>query len=141
MGWQVAVTVGGVATARIVSAGITIKRNTEVIHTLNNTQSPANVFAGPIEVNYKVQATVDNYTEWNQLINNTQPAIKFTASSNQGSGSTFVASSNTCAWTKATINRKGKYMMLDAELTAIANATDLGPAQFTLGAGTGVSAY
>jgi hypothetical protein len=140
LGWQVAVTVGGVATARIVSAGITIKRNTEVIHTLNNTQNPANVFAGPIEVNYKLQATVDNYTEWNQLINNTQPGIKFTASSNQGAGSTFTASSNTAAWTKATISRKGKYLILDAELTAIANATDVGPAQFSL-TNIGTSAY
>lgn len=141
LGWQTAVKVGGVSTGRIVSAGITIKRSTEVQHTLQNTQNPYAVFPGPLEVNYKISAVVENYTEWNQLINNTQPQVTFTCSSNQGSGATFVASSNTAAWTKATINRKGKYMMLDAELTAIQNSTDVGPAQFTLGANVGTSAY
>lgn len=127
LGWQTSVTVGGVATTRFVSAGVTIKRSTEVIHTLGNTQNPYNVFAGPVEANLKIQAIVENYTEWNQLINNTQPAIVLTATSTTGSSSVLTITSTSTAWTKATISRKGKYLVLDAEITGIQNSTDVGP--------------
>lgn len=127
LGWQTAVSVGGVSTTRFLSAGVTIKRSTEVIHTLGNTQNPYNVFAGPVEANLKIQAIVENYTEWNQLINNTQPSIVLTASSVSGSSSLLTITSTSTAWTKATISRKGKYLVLDAEITGIQNATDVGP--------------
>jgi len=137
MGWQATATIGGIGVTRMISAGFTIKRSTEVIHTLGNTQNPYNVFAGPVDSRIKFQAVVEDYTDWNHLINNDQPTVVVTVTDTQASSGaggiapvlTFTSTSE--AFVKGVLNRKGKYMVLDVDITSIQNATDVGPLTVT----------
>ena len=128
-GWQATTTIGAVLAPRLVSAGITIKRSVEPIHTINATQNPNTVFATDAEAQIKVKALFNDDTELNHMLNNDQVAYVQTWTSG---AIVLTMTATKAAWKKATVDRSGKYLMLDADIECVGNATDGGPLAFTL---------
>ena len=140
MGWEVAPTVGGSANAKMISASMTTKRSTTAAHTLNNTRSPYNVFAGEVEAAWKIKMIALDEVDWLHIINNDQPALQLVATSPYGGTPpilTFIHGA--AAWVKAPMDLTQKWVELDADITGFYNTADAGPEQFTLSNGVAVA--
>ena len=136
-GWEVAYTVGGVAIPRIVSLGVTLKQNVDVIHTSNSTQSPYNVFMGEREASGKATGVFIDNTELNHFLTNDQPALVATITSPTGSPAPVLQITATkTIWNKATVDRSGKYNTGNYDIEFAYNSTDGGPCAFVLTNGT-----
>ena len=137
LGWQAAYTIGGVVIPRLESVGMTLKRNTDVIHTSQGTQNPYNVFEAEAEVAIKIKGIRVDDTERNHLLNNDQPSFVATITSPTGTPSPVLTmTASKTAWKKAPPDRSGKFMQGDYDLECIYNSSDAGPCKFVLTNGT-----
>ena len=127
LGWETKCSIGGASSARVVSAGLSVKRSTEQIHTFNNTQNPYQVFAGPFDSSYKAKALFENNTDWNHLNANDQLPFVLTVTAPGGGNNPVLTMTSTIgAWVKAPIDRSQKYMQVDVDILNVYNATDGG---------------
>ena len=62
--WNGGFSLDGTANGTLMSGSINIKRNVAPIHTINNTQSPYRLWAGPIVVTGKLTFVVENNDSW-----------------------------------------------------------------------------
>jgi len=131
LGWNTSVTVAGGANARVISAEFTFKRNVTPVFTMANTQNPKTVWAGPLMLDGgKIRAIVEDNTELNYFLNNTQNALVFNA--NQSASAALALTATKGAWTNALIDRSGDFIAIDLTVDAIYNATDTGPGAVVL---------
>lgn len=133
LSWQAALSIGGTANNKMISAALTVKRSTEAIHTLRNSQSPYTDFAGPVEADWKLKVAFEDEVDWAHLNSNDQPAISLVITSVTGTPApVFTLVSDTAPWVKAPIDRTQKFMQLDSDITGVMNTTDNGPVMFVL---------
>ena len=127
--WLAVLTLGGVGMSKSNDGSIKFARTNKVIKVLNNTQVPLTVFLSSLMVTGKYKAIMDDETELNRYITNTQPS--FLVNFQQGAGAGVQQLQIQCsqaAWDKdPTITQTaGSPIEIEAEFTAIANATDAG---------------
>lgn len=137
MGWEIAPSIGGAAVPRIISSQLSIKRNSEIPHTQNNTRNPYTSLAADAEADWKIKAIMETESDWLHIINNDQPAVSMVTTSVYGSPApvlTFTHAS--AAWIKAPRDYTTKWVQLDADIRGFYNSTDQGPGFLTLLNGT-----
>ena len=137
--WQGTVSIAGTPVAYTVSGNLDVKRSVTPIYGISGTQDPYQIFVGALEVTGKFTFVMENDTELNRYLNNTQPAI--TIEWQYGSGANaigLVAEISKGAYTAATIERGQDYVQVTCDVNAMANTTDAGalggfsPIKFTL---------
>jgi hypothetical protein len=131
LGWQTAATLGGSGSTRIISAQFDFKRKVEPVFTMNNTQNPKQVWAGPLTLDgAKLRAVFEDNTEFTYFINNTQNALVFNAVQSASAAIQLTATKG--AWTNFLLDRSGDYAAVDLTVDSIYNATDAGPGALVL---------
>lgn len=122
--WVGTVTIGGVASLAVFDGELSIKRPVSAIHTVQNSQAPYKVFAGPVEVSGKLHFVMESDAELVRYLTNSQPSLSFDFA--QGSGVEVKFAMSKVAYTNAAIARDKDYIGLECDFTAIANSTDVG---------------
>lgn len=133
LGWSWNMTNAGGASTRGLSFDATVKRATEAIASSDGTQTPREVFAGPIEVDGTYKAIFENQTDMALYLNYTQTAA--TASLAQPvprGGQSLSITMSKSGWYKGKRDLGGAYVQADFSISGIYNTTDGGAVQATL---------
>lgn len=127
LGWEVSATIGGSPTTHLVDGQIDFKRKLTPRWGSGDSQTPKQIFVGPLEVSGKFTADVEDTTEHDYYKNNTQPivVVKLT---DPTSNDYIQVTMSKCAIDMAKYASGKDWMQLDANFSAIYNATDAGPA-------------
>lgn len=125
--WTGATLIGGVASAVMVEAECSIKRNLTSINTVDGTQGPRSIWGGPVMVEGKMTLVMEDDAAYLAYLNNTQPALDFSFSAGAGPLATQVKlHMSQAAYTAAEIERGKDYVEVAITFKSIANATDIG---------------
>lgn len=125
--WAGAVTLNGSATAIMADGNCNIQRTVTPIFTVDGTQRPYQLFAGPAGAEGALTLVFESDTELGYYLNNTQPALDINFTSGSGSSAVQVKLHMTkCAFTQAKIDRSKEYIELSVNYKALANTTDVG---------------
>jgi len=125
--WRGTVSIGGTAVSNAMNGNIDMKRNVTPVYGIASTQSPYQVFLGPIEVTGKITFMMENDDQLTNFLSNTQPAVVLNWA--YGSGSTELQVQATItkgAYTAAVIERGDDFVTVSIELNGQGNTTDVG---------------
>lgn len=134
LGWQWAMTNSGGTSTRGLSYELTLKRDIEAIHASTGTQQPREVFTGVLDADIKYKAIYETDTDYNQYLQalQTSPTSAALTQPLTTGGASVTFTTTTPAWTKATYDKSGTYVTLDAEISGVYNASDAGAMQVVL---------
>lgn len=125
--WTGAVSLGGSVTAVLSEGNVNITRPVTPIHTVDDTQNPYQLFAGPVTVDGSLMLVLESDAQLNYYLNNTQPVMSIDFTSGAGASLVQVKFNMTkCAFTVAKIERGKDYIELNVNYKALANTTDVG---------------
>lgn len=125
--WTGAVSLAGSATAVLSEGNVNIARAVSPIWTVDGTQNPYQLFAGPVTVSGSLLLVLESDAQLNYYLNNTQPIMVINFTSGAGASAVQVQFTMTkCAFTVAKIERGKDYIELNVNYKAIANTTDVG---------------
>jgi len=125
--WLGTVTLAGSSTAILADGNVNISRSVEPIFTVDNTQDPYQLFAGPLTVSGSMKLVYESDTQLQYYLSNTKPSCVVDFSSGAGASLVQVQITMTkCAFTMAKIDRSKDYIELDVTYKALANTTDVG---------------
>ncbi|RCH70437.1 hypothetical protein DT019_02830 [Streptomyces sp. SDr-06] len=133
LGWSWTMTNGGASSTRGLSFDATVKRATEAIASSDGTQTPREVFAGPIEVDGTYKCIFENQLDMNLYLNYTQTAA--TAALAQPvarGGQSLSLTMSKSGWYKGKRDFGSAYVQGDFSLSGIYNTTDGGAVQAVL---------
>ncbi|MFE4867732.1 phage tail tube protein [Streptomyces sp. NPDC056682] len=133
LGWSWNMTNAGGASTRGLTFDTTVKRATEAIASSDGTQTPREVFAGPIEVDGTYKAIFENQTDMNLYLQYTQTAA--TAALAQPvprGGQSLSITMSKSGWFKGKRDLSQPYVQADFSLSGIYNTTDGGAVQAVL---------
>ena len=127
--WIGTLTVGGVAVSKSNDGSIKFTRKMLVQKLMNGTQAPTTVLLTSLAVTGKYKALMDDETELTRYLTNTQPSV--VANFQQGTGATATQLQIQCSQAAYDKDPKitqasGAPVEIEAEFTAIPNATDAG---------------
>lgn len=126
--WQATTTITGTTVTNLAMASVTIKRATVVaIQTLDGNQSPYKIWSGPLGVTGTLNTVMEDDTQLNNYLNNSQPAVVITLTNGTGATQVQVVIQMTKAafmagW-KPLANSNG-YVEVNGPITAVSNTTD-----------------
>jgi len=125
--WTGTTTIAGTASTLLSEGNISLKRALTPMFTIDAAQTPYQIFQGALEVEGSLKLILEDDTQLNYYLSNTQPSLDI--SFDQGSGGTLTQVKFTmtkCAFQVAKIDRSKDYVELDVNFKAIANTTDKG---------------
>lgn len=125
--WVGTTTIAGSLSLKLQSGNINIKRPLTPIHTVDGVQAPYQIFQGAVSASGSLTFIMEDDTELNYYLNNTQPSLVLNFT--QGTGSTLTqiqATMTKCAFKMAKVTRSQDYVEIEVDYTAIANTTDVG---------------
>jgi hypothetical protein len=125
--WTGATTIAGSASANLAEGTIDIKRPLTPIFTVNNTQSPYQIFQGAVSVEGTLLLVMEDDTQLSYYLNNTQPSLDINFTQGTGATATQVKFHMTnCAFEVAKVERSKDFVELSVSYKAIANTTESG---------------
>jgi hypothetical protein len=125
--WTGTVSLGGSVTAVVSEGNVNISRPVTPIHTVDDTQNPYQLFAGPVTVEGSLMLVLESDAQLNYYLNNTQPVLAIDFASGAGASAVQVKFNMTkAAFTVAKIERGKDYIELNVNYKALANTTDAG---------------
>lgn len=125
--WTGAVTLAGSVTAIMAEGNVNISRPVTPILTVDDTQRPYQLFAGPVTVDGSLLLILESDTQLNYYLNNTQPSLLIDFTEGSGASARQVQFNMTkCAFRVAKIQRSKDYIELTVDYQAQANTTDAG---------------
>ena len=137
--WTGNVTIGGTSIGYVKTANVDLSRKSEVIFTINGTQSPYQVFVSDFSSKGKITFIMQDDTELTRYLNNTQPTINFNFSTGTGATATQVMFNLTKgAYTTSAYDRGSDHVEIMVDFEGMGNTTDAGasagysPIKFTL---------
>lgn len=126
--WQAAASINSVTVPNVLQADFSIKRPVEAIQTLDGSQQATVIWAGPLETTGNLLTTMEDDTNLNLYLNNTQPPVTFTLTNGTGASQVQVQLQMTkCQFTDAwapTITGGKGYVEMGGPVNAVANTTD-----------------
>jgi hypothetical protein len=120
------ITIGGVSYSKYSDFEITVNRAAEAILTVNGTQSPFAIFAGPLDVNGTLTAVYQGSTD-NDLVSfltNAQPAMTIKSSPVGDTVHGYTFQTSVVAYDDVAV-AGNKWMELKATWKAMANTSDV----------------
>lgn len=125
--WTGLVTLGGSSFTTVTDGELTIKRPVTVVNTVNNTQSPAQLWSGPVSVDGKLTVVMESDAQLTNYLSATDQALVLNFSGGAGAAAYQVQFTMTkCKYQAAEIGRGKDYVELALTFTAHANSTDIG---------------
>ena len=125
--WEGATSIAGSAAANLAEGTINIKRELSTIFTVNNSQAPYQIFQGAVEVEGALTLVMEDDTQLQYYLSNTQPALDIDFTQGTGATQTQIKFHLTkCAFEVAKIERSKDYVELSVNFKGIANTTDAG---------------
>lgn len=125
--WVGTTTIAGSLSLKLQSGNVNIARPLTPINTVDGSQNPYQVWQGAVNVSGSLSFIMEDDTELNYYLNNTQPSLALDFSQGTGSTATQVKFQMTkCAFKVGKVNRGQDYVTVDVDYTAIANTTDVG---------------
>lgn len=125
--WTGTVTLASSVTAILAEGNVNIQRAVTPIHTVDGTQNPYQLFAGPLTVEGSLLLVMESDTQLGYYLSNTQPPLSIDFTSGSGASAVEVKFQMTkCAFTVAKIERGKDYIELNVNYRAQANTTDAG---------------
>ncbi len=125
--WVGAVTLAGSVTAVMAEGNINISRPVTPIMTVDNTQRPYQLFAGPVMVDGSLLLVLESDAQLAYYLNNTQPSLVINFTEGAGANLRQVQFTMTkCGFRVAKIQRSKDYIELAVDYQAQANTTDVG---------------
>lgn len=126
--WVGTVTVAGGLILNCQVGELTIKRNANIIHSVDGSAAPYAVFVGPVVVEGKMTIIAEIDTELNRYLSNTQPSLVFNWTTGAAAALTQIrATMSKVAYTTGAIKRGNDYITTEIGYKAIMNTTDVGP--------------
>jgi hypothetical protein len=122
--WQAAFTIGGIANARVIDWGLSLKAPNDQIFGMANTQSPTAAVSDQLTAVGTAIVVPDDYTEFNYYLNNTQPALSVAL--DNGSTRTTFQMTKTGIINPTVLEHNGNYTLLKLVYEDISNSTDAG---------------
>lgn len=110
---------------------MTLKRNTEIVWGSGNSQTPAYIVPGPVEVTGKMTFGAVDETDWLLYFSNTQPITSLTLQ-DSGTDSVQIVMTKTAFMDPTAVERTKEYPMINASFESLYNATDAGPVAITV---------
>lgn len=127
VGWQGAVTIGGIVQTGVLDGEVTIKRTVTVINGIDGTQNPSQLWAGPVQVDGKATLVMEDDTQLTSYLTNGRPAIDFNFTAGAGAAAVQLQlHMSKCSVSAADITRGKDYVEIPITWTALANITDIG---------------
>lgn len=125
--WEGQVTLAGSVTAIMAEGNVNIQRPVTPIMTVDGTQRPYQLFAGPVSVDGAMLLVMESDAQLNYYLNNTQPSLAIDFSAGAGASAVQLKYQLTkCAFTVAKVERGKDYIELNVTYRGIANTTDVG---------------
>jgi hypothetical protein len=125
--WTGAVSIAGAASIKMAEGNIAISRDVTPIFTVEDTQRPYQVFAGPLRVEGSMLFVTESDAELNYYLNNTQPVVVVDFTQGASTALTQVQFTlSKCAFTIGKIERSKDYVETNVTFKGIANTTDAG---------------
>jgi hypothetical protein len=126
--WNVVTTLGGVGSSAYSEISLDIKRATEMIPTINGTQSPAGIFGGPVTVSGTLTALYQGYAadaHVQDQLANTQPILAIVASPVGDAIHSVKFQMSKIVFDDVAVSGTNKWMEVRATFKALANAADV----------------
>lgn len=123
--WTGLTTIGGTITPTLISGDMTIQRAVNAINTVDGTYQPYRIYAGQLGVSGKLTFVMEDDSQLNNMISNSQPSLDLNFST--GSGASLQAIQLHCskaAWTSAKPTFGADYVQVDVNYQGLANTTD-----------------
>lgn len=125
--WTGTTTIAGSVSTLLESGNIKISRSVNPIHTVDNSQTPYQVFVGAMDVTGSLTLVMEDDTQLNYYLNNTQPSLVINFAQGTGGTATGIQFTMTkCAFMNTKIDRSQDYVQLTTDFHALANTTDKG---------------
>lgn len=125
--WIGTVTIAGAGAINVQQANVDMTRKAEAIWGISNTQSPYQIFVGPLGVKGKATFVMDADTQLTNYITNVQPTLVFNFSQGTGAGAQQVQFTLTKgAYVAGTIERSKDYVEVAIDFDGLGNTTDAG---------------
>jgi len=127
--WQASTSINSVIASNVLLADFTIKRDSmEAIQTLDGSQQPTIIWAGPLSTTGTITATYEDDTNLNFYLNTSQIPVVFTLTNGTGASQVQVVVQMSKAifmdgWQVTLPGSKG-YVEITGPVTAVANVTD-----------------
>lgn len=132
--WLGLTSVGGSSLLTLVGADLALKRAVAAIHSQDGTQDPYAIFGGALAVEGKVAFVMEDDTQLNNYLNNSQPAVLLTFTRGAGASQEQLQLQMTKAnYESSSVNRGKEWVEVELAVKGIANTTDANTA------GTGFS--
>lgn len=127
LGWQLTWSTAGGAAPKVLSTELSFKRDVEVIHGADGLQGPTETFADGLDFSGKFKTIFDSAVDRDRFLAYSKQAIVGTLSVPGASGAILAITSTEAVFTKAAVDRAGKYHTLDVEMRGKYTAADAGP--------------
>jgi hypothetical protein len=125
--WTGTTTIGGTTKLILEEGNCLISRPVNPIWTIDANQSPYQLFQGPVSVSGSLTFVVEDDTQLQNYLSNSQPSLQINFTTGSGATATQVQLNMTkCAFVVAKIDRGSDYVQLKVDYKAIGNATDVG---------------
>lgn len=125
--WVGTTTIAGSLTSKLTEGSVSIKRELTPIFSVDGSQAPYQVFQGAVEVEGSLKLILEDDTDLDRYLNNTQPSLALDFSQGTGASLTQLLLTMTkAAFVVAKVERSKDYVELDVNFRAIANTTDVG---------------
>lgn len=126
-GWNSTITIGGTALTKYSEVGITYKRATEAVMTVNGSQSPSAIYCGELDVAFDLTGVyqgsqTDN--DWTNFLANTQPALVLKMAAAGDATHALTLQHSKVAYQDVSFEGTNKYLEIKSKAIGIANATD-----------------
>jgi hypothetical protein len=122
--WKGVVSVGGTSYAEMTDASLNIKRQVTAVKTINNTQQPFVIWAGPISVSGKATLIMEDDTYLTKYLTGAKTSLEFSFTAPDATTIDFKMSK--CSFSGADITRGKEYVELPISFKAHGNITDIG---------------
>lgn len=124
--WSGSVTFAGASTAFMSEGNVKISRPVTPIFTVDGTQRPYQLFAGPVAVEGSMLLVMESDAQLNYYLNNTQPAVSIQFSEVSPGTTKLTFTMTKCAFTVGKVERGKDYIEVNTNFKALANTTDVG---------------
>lgn len=133
LGWQWSLTVGGAASTRALSAGYAFGRSVAAIVVCDGSQTPREVWAGPLTCALTVKAVFDSDTDYAQFIGySAVPVVSTLAQPLAQGGAALTITTTAQTYTRFAPDFAGRYLRADIEASGAFNDTDNGACAVTV---------
>ena len=125
--WTGTVTLAGSVTAVMSEGNVNVTRPVTPIYTVDGTQRPYQLFAGPVSVEGSLLLVLESDVQLQYYLSNTKPTLLIDFTTGASAALVQVKFQMTkCAFTVAKIDRGKDYIELNVNYKAMANTTDVG---------------